>query len=99
MARTTQHTAAFWGNRYTEAAGYTADGLTYATRGSAEALLASAWALDLAKAGRIEDTRAAFARARDAVEAAEPADDAIIREMQEAIIAFGRETVVAQPSP
>lgn len=73
--RATQHTAAFWDNRYTEAAGYAADGLTYATRGSAEALLASAWALDLAKAGRIEDARAAFARARNAVDTADPADD------------------------
>lgn len=73
--RATQHTAAFWDKRYDEAVCYAADGLTYATRGSAEVLLASAWALDLAKVGRIEEARAAFTRARSALDAAEPTDD------------------------
>ncbi|MQA16626.1 MAG: hypothetical protein GEV09_21585 [Pseudonocardiaceae bacterium] len=73
--RATQHTAAFWEHRYIDAAGYAADGLAYATSGSAEALLANAWALDLAKAGRTDDARVALARARSATDTADHADD------------------------
>ena len=73
--RATQHTMAFWDHRYADAAGYAADGLNYATAGSAEALLASAWALDLAKAGRADEARAAFTGARTAVETTDQAGD------------------------
>lgn len=50
--RATQHTAAFWEHQFLAAARYAEDGLRYVTTGSAEGFLASAQALDLAKAGR-----------------------------------------------
>ena len=73
--RATQHTAAFWQHRFQDAAHYTEHGLCYATTGSAEAFLAGAHALDLAKVGHAEDARRALARARDAAEAGQQADD------------------------
>ena len=72
--RATQHTAAFWEHHFLDAARYAEDGLRYAT-GSAEAFLASAQALDLAKAGQADDARAALARARDTTESVEQAGD------------------------
>lgn len=73
--RATQHTAAFWEHHFLDAARYAEDGLRYATTGSAEAFLASAQALDLAKAGQADNARAALARARDATESVEQACD------------------------
>ncbi|MGH4013398.1 MAG: hypothetical protein ACRDSL_05585 [Pseudonocardiaceae bacterium] len=73
--RATQHTAAFWEHRFLDAAGYAEDGLRYTNTGSAGAFLTSAHALDLAKAGQVEDARTALARARDAAEVVEPAWD------------------------
>ncbi|MGH3981263.1 MAG: hypothetical protein ACRDST_00895, partial [Pseudonocardiaceae bacterium] len=71
----TQHTVAFWEHRFLDAARYAEDGLRYATTGSAEAFLASAQALDLAKAGQADDARTALARARGATEVVEQACD------------------------
>jgi transcriptional regulator with XRE-family HTH domain len=73
--RATQRTAAHWEHRFPDAARYAEDGLRYATTGSAEAFLASALALDLAKAGQSDDARTALARARDATELIEQAGD------------------------
>jgi hypothetical protein len=73
--RATQHTAAFWEHHFLDAARYAEDGLRYATAGSAEAFLASAQALDLAKAGQADNARTALARARDATESVEQARD------------------------
>lgn len=49
--RATQHTAAFWQSDYEAAAEWAADGLRYAGTGTAELYLASALAMDLARAG------------------------------------------------
>jgi transcriptional regulator with XRE-family HTH domain len=73
--RATQHTVAFWEHRFLDAARYAEDGLRYATAGSARAFLASAQALDLAKAGQADDARTALARARDVTEVVEQASD------------------------
>jgi hypothetical protein len=73
--RATQHTAAFWEHHFLDAARYAEDELRYATTGSAEAFLASAHALDMAKAGQADNARAALARARDATESVEQACD------------------------
>lgn len=73
--RATQHTAAFWEHRFLDAARYAADGLRYATTGSAEVFLASAHALDLAKTGHGDDARTALARAHAAAETRHQADD------------------------
>jgi hypothetical protein len=73
--RATQHTAAFWEHHFLDAARYAEDGLRYATTGSAEAFLASAQALDLAKAGQADNARTALVRARDATESVEQACD------------------------
>lgn len=72
--RATQHTAAFWQQDYDRAAQYAADGLSYAT-GTARTFLASAHALDLARAGRPDDARNALSTASRAVDAADPAND------------------------
>lgn len=74
-ARATQHTAAFWEHRFLDAAHYAQDGLRYANTGSAGAFLASAHALDLAKAGQADDARAALVRARDTAEVITQASD------------------------
>jgi transcriptional regulator with XRE-family HTH domain len=73
--RATQHTAAFWEHHFLDAARHAEDGLRYATAGSAEAFLASAQALDLAKAGQADNARVALIRARDATEAVDQACD------------------------
>ncbi len=73
--RATQHTAAVWEHHFLDAARYAEDGLRYATTGSAEAFLASAQALDLAKAGQADDACAALARARDTTESVEQVRD------------------------
>jgi hypothetical protein len=73
--RATQHTTAFWEHHFLNAARYAEDGLCYATTGSVEAFLASAQALDLAKAGQADNARTALARARDATESVEQACD------------------------
>jgi hypothetical protein len=73
--RATQHTAAFWEHRFLDAARYAEDGLRYATTGSARAFLASAQALDLAKAGQADDARTALDRARNVTEVVEQASD------------------------
>jgi transcriptional regulator with XRE-family HTH domain len=73
--RATQHTTAFWEHRFLDAAHYAQDGLRYTSAGSAGAFLASAHALDLAKAGQFEDARTALVRARCAVEVVEQVGD------------------------
>ncbi|MGH3430617.1 MAG: helix-turn-helix domain-containing protein [Pseudonocardiaceae bacterium] len=73
--RASQHTAAFWENRFLDAARYAEDGLRYATTGSAEAFLASAQALDLAKVGHVDNARTALGRARHATEVVEQTCD------------------------
>lgn len=73
--RATQHTAAFWEHRFLDAAGYAEDGLRYTNTGSARAFLTSAHALDLAKAGQVDDAGTALARARDAAEVIEQDTD------------------------
>ncbi|MDQ3153272.1 MAG: helix-turn-helix domain-containing protein [Actinomycetota bacterium] len=73
--RATQHTAARWEHRFLDAACYAEEGLTYATTGSAELLLASAQALDLANAGQADNARVALARAHEVAETVEQADD------------------------
>lgn len=73
--RATQHTAAFWENRFLNAARYAEDGLRYASTGSAGAFLASAHALDLAKAGQPDKARHALTRARDTTEVVEQTGD------------------------
>jgi hypothetical protein len=74
--RATQHTAAFWQDDFWRAAHYAEDGLRYATNGTAELYLASAWALDLARYGDSESAQGALDRARNAAdspgEAAQP---------------------------
>ncbi len=72
--RATQHTAAFWEDRFLDAARYAEDGLRYAT-GTASTLLASAHAIDLGKAGYVEEAQAALARARAAAESVEQISD------------------------
>lgn len=73
--RATQHTAAFWEHRFLAAARYAADGLRFAGIGSAGVFLASAHALDLAKAGNSEEARTALDRARAAAETSRQTDD------------------------
>ncbi|MGH7883829.1 MAG: helix-turn-helix domain-containing protein, partial [Candidatus Dormibacteraceae bacterium] len=68
--RATQHTAAFWQNDFWRAAQYAEDGLRYATDGTAELYLASAWALDLARYGDGEAAQSALERARNAADLA-----------------------------
>jgi transcriptional regulator with XRE-family HTH domain len=64
--RATQHTAAFWQNDFWRAARYAEDGLRYATNGTAELYLSSAWALDLARYGDGEAAKGALERAQNA---------------------------------
>jgi hypothetical protein len=66
--RATQHTAAFWQNDFLRAAHYAQDGLRYATNGTAELYLASAWALNLAHFGDHENSRNVLKRAQIAAE-------------------------------
>jgi len=73
--RATQHTAAFWQNDYSTAAGYAADGLTYSGIGSAELFLSSALALDLARDGDADRAAAELQRAQQVAEKAHRAED------------------------
>ncbi|GAB2865344.1 hypothetical protein [Lentzea nigeriaca] len=73
--RATQHTAALWQDDYIAAANYAADGLRYAAIGSAELYLASALALDLARAGDEDRARQALQRAQDAANRVVRAED------------------------
>lgn len=61
--RATQHTVAFWQDDVEHAAEFAQDGLQYAA-GSSALFLASAAALDLARAGRTEDAREALDQAK-----------------------------------
>ena len=70
----TQHTAAFWQDDYARAAEYASEGLRYAT-GTATTFLASAYAMDLARSGRLDLAREALAMARNAATTAERGED------------------------
>ncbi|HEX3779005.1 MAG TPA: hypothetical protein VHX38_05020 [Pseudonocardiaceae bacterium] len=72
--RATQHTAAFWQDDYQRAAGYAEDGQRYAT-GTAATFLASAHALDLARAGEAPRARLLLQRAQEIAQTAEPEPD------------------------
>lgn len=72
--RATQHTVLFWQDRYTEAAGYAEDGLRHAT-GTAATFLASARALDLARAGDHTAAREALDDGPGIAEHAQPERD------------------------
>ncbi|MEV6285568.1 hypothetical protein [Kribbella sp. NPDC051770] len=61
--RATQHTTAFWQDDFSGAAEYAESGLRYAV-GSSRLFLASALAVDLARAGRTEQARTALADAQ-----------------------------------
>jgi len=61
--RATQHTAAFWQDDFARAAAHARDGLQYAS-GTSALFLASAVAVDLARAGRTEDARRALDAAK-----------------------------------
>ncbi len=61
--RATQHTAAFWQDDFTRAAEYAESGLRHAV-GSSKLFLSSALAVDLARAGRIDQARTALADAQ-----------------------------------
>ncbi|WP_285741522.1 hypothetical protein [Lentzea sp. NBRC 105346] len=73
--RATQHTAAFWQDDYVTAGEYAADGLHYTATGSAELYLASALALDHARAGDKDRESVALHRAQDAASTVRRADD------------------------
>ncbi|MFK4090336.1 hypothetical protein ACI2LF_39870 [Kribbella sp. NPDC020789] len=62
--RATQHTAAFWQDEFDRAADHAQDGLQYAT-GTSRLFLASALAVDLARAGRFDEGRQALAAAQE----------------------------------
>jgi transcriptional regulator with XRE-family HTH domain len=100
--RATQHTAAFWEHHFLDAARYAEDGLRYATTGSAETFLASAHALDLAKAGQGDNARAALARARDATESVEQTCDELADRSparRNERVVFGRTCISRSVSP
>lgn len=67
--RATQHTACFWQEDYDTAAKHAEDGLRYAESDSARLFLASARALDLARGGHVERSRAALRSAEAAADA------------------------------
>lgn len=73
--RATQHTAAFWQDDFATAANYAADGLTYTGTGTAQLYLASALALDLARAGDATRATAALREAQRVAESAQLAED------------------------
>lgn len=73
--RATQHTTAFWQDDFAQAAGYAADGLQYASGGSAALLLTSAYAVDLAHCGQDEPAWEALRQAWVVAESAEPTED------------------------
>lgn len=62
--RATQHTAAFWQNDLFRAGKYARDGLRYASSGSVELFLTSAWALDMARYGDHDGARHAVVHAQ-----------------------------------
>jgi hypothetical protein len=66
--RATQHIAARWRDDFVKAAQYAEDGLQYASSGSAELFLASAWALDLTRCGDLERSQIALSHAREVAE-------------------------------
>jgi len=66
--RATQHTAAFWQNDFVRAGNYARDGLRYATNGSAELFLASAWGMDMARYGDREGAQRALVHAQHVAE-------------------------------
>jgi hypothetical protein len=77
--RATQHTAAFWQGDYTTAAGFAADGLTYArsvpSSGTATLYLSSALAVDLAWCGDHVAAVDALRRAQHVAESTSRAED------------------------
>ncbi|CAM4074160.1 helix-turn-helix transcriptional regulator [Kibdelosporangium persicum] len=75
----TRHTAARWNDDFTTAAHYAEQGLQYARNGgSAELFLASALALDLARAGQHEKAQDALTRAMNAAETLDMSQDALV---------------------
>jgi Helix-turn-helix domain len=66
--RATQHTAAFWQNDFVRAGNYARGGLRYATNGSAELFLASAWGMDMARYGDREGAQRVLAHAQHVAE-------------------------------
>jgi hypothetical protein len=72
--RATQHQAARWQDDFGRAAEYAADGLRYAT-GTAALILASAYAMDLARSGQHEQAWDALRQAWAVAETADPTQD------------------------